>query len=168
MKNQHYNIFIMKNLTRKYNELIQGLQNLKDLPLLAIRIILAVGFLTPAMMKLQDVNAIAGWFESMNYPLPTLSAYLATATEAIGVALLILGLGTRFISIPLIIVMLVAITTVHMGNGFNAGDNGYEIPLYYMIMLFTLVVYGPGKVSLDHLIYKRTGKAAISFQYSKV
>ena len=123
-----------------------------DIPLLFLRLILAYGFYTPAMMKLKDVNAIGGWFESMGYPLPYLNAYMATAVEGLGVILLILGLGTRIITVPLMITMLVAIFTVHYTNGFAAGDNGYEIPLYYLLMLFTLFVIGPGRISVDHLI----------------
>ena len=80
----------------------------------------------------------------MGYPVPLLSAYLAATTEALGVVLLALGLGTRLISVPLMFTMLVAIFTVHIGNGFNAGDNGFEIPLYYLFMLFVLFVYGSG------------------------
>ena len=66
----------------------------------------------------------------------------------------LIGIGVRFISIPLMVIMLVAITTVHFGNGFEAGDNGFEIPLYYLLMLFTLFVYGGGKLSLDGFIKK--------------
>ncbi len=127
---------------------------LKDLPLLFIRLILAYGFFNPAMMKLKDINSIAEWFGSMGIPMPTLNAYLATGTEILGVILLTLGLFSRIISIPLIITMIVAIVTVHGENGFDAGNNGFEIPLYYMIMLFTLLVYGSGKISLDHLFFK--------------
>tara|TARA_Y100001934_G_C11658279_1_gene453212 strand:+ start:118 stop:381 length:264 start_codon:yes stop_codon:yes gene_type:complete len=85
-------------------------------------------------------------------PLPALNAYIAATTEALGVLLLTLGLGVRLISIPLIITMIVAIKTVHWGNGFEAGNNGFEIPLYYIVMLFTLVIYGGGKFSLDYFI----------------
>jgi putative oxidoreductase len=42
--------------------------------------------------------------------------------------------------------------TVHLSNGFAAGDNGYEIPLYYLLMLFALMVYGSGRYSLDYLL----------------
>ncbi len=55
---------------------------------------------------------------------------------------------------PLIIVMLVAIFTVHLSNGFAAGDNGFEIPLYYGLMLLFLLSHGAGKISIDHLIRK--------------
>ncbi len=134
------------------------MQNLRDLPLLFLRLILAYGFYTPAMNKIKDAGAIGDWFASMDYPLPYLNAYLATATETLGVILLTLGLATRIISIPLMIVMAVAIFTVHIGNGFAAGDNGFEIPLYYFLMLFTLLILGPGRVSLDYLLFGRNRK----------
>lgn len=148
----------MKTIIIKYNEFSEALSQARDLPLLFLRLVLAYGFYMPAMMKLKDVNAIAGWFESMNYPFPVLNAYLATITEGMGVILLILGLGTRIISVPLMITMLVAIFTVHYANGFAAGDNGYEIPFYYLLMLFTLFILGPGRISVDHLISNYRGR----------
>ena len=127
-------------------------REMRNFPLLAMRIVLAYGFFGPAMMKWNDIHAIGDWFASLHYPFPYFNAYMAGITEVSGVVLLTLGLGTRWISIPLMIVMLVAIFTVHIGNGFEAGENGFEIPLYYLIMLFTLFVYGAGKFSLDHMI----------------
>jgi len=44
---------------------------------------------------------------------------------------------------------------VHWGHGYAAGDNGFEIPLYYMLMLVALFVFGPGKLSLDQKIFKK-------------
>ncbi len=142
----------MKAIVKAYDRFSDSLSMAADLPLLFLRLILAYGFYKPAMMKLKDVNAIGGWFESMGYPMPYLNAYLATITEGLGVILLVLGLGTRIISVPLMIAMLVAIFTVHYVNGFNARDNGYEIPLYYLLMLFTLFVMGSGRLSVDYLI----------------
>ena len=133
----------------------ERLSGLKDIPLLLIRLVLAFGFWTPAIMKWGNINGIAEWFGSLGIPFPTLNAYLAASTEMAGVILLTLGLATRFISIPLIITMLVAIFTVHMGNGFEAGNNGFEIPLYYILMLLVLMTNGAGKISLDHLLAKR-------------
>lgn len=143
------------SLSTKYQDLIAKLTHLKSLPLLLMRIVLAYGFFNPAMMKLKNIDNIILWFDSLGMPLPALNAYLATATESLGVVLLFLGLGVRIISIPLIITMLVAIFTVHIGHGFEAGNNGFEIPLYYLIMLFTLVVYGSGQYSLDQLFKKK-------------
>lgn len=138
-----------------YEKATDRLSVLNDLPSLFFRLILAYGFYTPAMMKWGNINGIAEWFGSMGIPLPTLNAYLAASTEMAAVILLPLGLATRFISIPLMVTMLVAIVTVHLGNGFEAGNNGFEIPFYYLLMLFALLVNGGGKISLDFLISKK-------------
>ena len=143
---------MLKNLIQNFITLTD---KLKDLYLLIFRITLAYGFYIPAKNKWSDIYAIADWFTSMNIPLPLLNAYMAAGTEAAGVALLTLGLATRIISIPLMFVMLVAIATVHYKNGFSCGDNGFEVPYYYLIMLFALTTSGPGRLSLDHLIHKR-------------
>lgn len=125
---------------------------IRNIVLFALRLVLAYGFFNPAMMKIKDITSVAGWFESINIPFPTLNAYLATGTEILGVVLLALGLFTRWISIPLIITMIVAIITVHLENGFEAGENGFEIPIYYILMLLTLFTYGAGKYSLDQFL----------------
>lgn len=149
----------MKKILLRCSRLGDRLEKLNSLPLLLIRLVLAVGFFTPAKMKWADINSIAEWFGSMHIPAPLLNAYLAAGTEAAGVVLLVLGLGTRLISIPLIITMLVAIKTVHWSNGFEAGENGFEIPLYYIIMLLTLLIAGPGKWSVDALIRRYSATA---------
>ncbi|GAA3953427.1 DoxX family membrane protein [Chitinophaga oryziterrae] len=89
---------------------------------------------------------------------PAFSAYFVAFTEATGVIFLILGLGTRIIAIPLMITMLVAIRTIHWANGFEAGNNGFEIPLYYLLMLLVLLIYGAGRFSLDRIIDKKLKK----------
>lgn len=129
----------------------------KDASLLFIRLILAYGFYEPMMGKWSDIGAVAKWFgEDLGLPFPLLNAYMAASTEALGVALLTLGLGVRFISLPLMVIMVVAISTVHLSNGFSAGENGFEIPLYYMIMLFVLATHGGGKLGIDGLFAKKS------------
>ncbi len=139
-------------MVEKYFKIVKSLDKLTDLPKLFFRLILAYGFYEPAMKKIGNIDAIIGWFASMNFPAPALNAYMAAGTEFAGFILLFLGLGTRLISIPLIVVMLVAIFTVHLGSGFSAGENGFEIPLYYLLMLFSLLISGAGKISLDYII----------------
>ncbi len=122
----------------------------KDLSLLSMRLLLAYGLLQPAMMKIKNFDSIVEWFDSLGLPLPMVNAALATTTESLGVVLLALGLGIRFISLPLIFVMIVAIVTVHWGNGFEASENGSEIPLYYIAMLISLFSFGSGKFGIDY------------------
>lgn len=143
-------------IKQTYSYLSDQLKKLDFLPLLLIRLMLAYGFYNPAKMKWNDINAIGEWFGTLGIPAPYFNAYLAAITEASGVVLLILGLGTRLISIPLMLTMVVAIVTVHWANGFEAGENGYEIPLYYLLMLFTLLILGPGKASADEFIRNKS------------
>ena len=76
---------------------------------------------------------------------------LTASVEIIGVVLLTLGLFTRLISIPLMIIMVVATITVHISNGFSVANNGFEIPLYYFLFLSLLATHGAGKFSLDSI-----------------
>ncbi|MCK4880233.1 MAG: DoxX family protein [Bacteroidales bacterium] len=142
----------MKTLYRKF---VEGTEKLHDVQLLLFRVILVIGFYGPAMMKVKNLEGVAEWFGSMSYPFPMVSAILAMTTEVMGIVLLTLGLGTRVIALPMMFVMVVAIFTTHISNGFAAGDNGFEIPLYYLLMLFALVVYGSGRYSLDHLLDRK-------------
>ena len=125
----------------------------QSLALLLARVAVTYGFYEPAMQKWSDIGAVATWFGSIGIPLPALNAYMAATTEIVGVVLLTLGLFTRLISIPLMVVMVVAIVTVHLPNGFSAGENGFEIPLYYMLFLGIFASFGAGKFSLDHLLF---------------
>ena len=129
------------------------LVNFQSLSLLLARLIVAYGFLEPAVNKWKDIGSVAEWFGSMGIPFPTLNAYMAASTEILGVVLLTLGLFTRLISIPLMVIMVVAIVTVHLAHGFSAGDNGFEIPLYYMLFLFIFVSHGAGKFSVDQILF---------------
>lgn len=145
----------MINLYKRFISIVNKAQ---DLALLFLRLILAYGFWEPAKTKWADINSVAEWFGSIGIVAPKLSAYMAASTEMAGVFLLALGLGTRIISIPLIITMLIAIKTVHWENGFSSADNGYEIPLYYMLMLIITLTFGAGKISVDHFIKKHINK----------
>ncbi len=146
----------MLMLKEKIERILEGG---KDASLLFVRLILAYGFYEPAKSKWSDIDATAKWFaNSLHMPFPTLNAYMAASTEALGVALLVLGLCVRFISLPLMVVMVVAITTVHLSSGFSAGNNGYEIPLYYLFMLFVLVTNGGGKYGIDGILSAKKDK----------
>ena len=125
----------------------------QSLSLFLARLVVAYGFYEPAMTKWSDIGSVATWFGSIGIPFPTLNAYMAASTELLGVVLLTLGLFTRLISIPLMVIMVVAITTVHLVHGFSAGNNGFEIPLYYMMFLAIFASFGAGKLSLDYLLF---------------
>ncbi len=141
-------------MSQTYNGWAASLQKGWSLPLLFMRLVLAYGFYHAAKMKWADINAIIAWFREAKFPLPVVSAYLVAFCEGAGALLLLIGLLTRIATIPLMIIMLVAIFAVHWPNGFEAGKNGFEIPLYYLIMLFALFIMGPGSISVDHMLNK--------------
>lgn len=91
---------------------------------LALRLYLAPVFWAAGMNKVDNFDSIVDWFGNADYglglPFPTIMAALATGSEVIGAVLLVLGLAVRWISIPLMITMLVAIFTVHLENGWQA------------------------------------------------
>ena len=68
------------------------LQNFQSLSLLFARLAVAYGFYEPALNKWKDINSVANWFGTMGIPFPTLNAYMAATTEALGVVLLTIGL----------------------------------------------------------------------------
>ena len=142
-------------LLQFYKEFARLSEYTNSIALFLARLAVAYGFYEPAMMKWNDIDAVAEWFGSIGIPFSTLNAYLAASTETVGIVLLVLGLFTRFISIPLMIVMLVAIFMVHYGHGFSAANNGYEIPLYYLLFLLLFFSNGAGRFSLDHLLFEK-------------
>ncbi len=88
---------------------------------LALRLYLAPIFITFGYNKLQSFDGMVQWFEhGLGLPLPWLMAFLATATELAGGVLLLVGLATRYIAVPLMITMLVAMATVHAEHGWYA------------------------------------------------
>lgn len=131
------------------------LNNFQSIFLFLARITIAYGFFDPAINKWNNIESTASWFASMNIPYALLNVYLVASLESLGVLLFVLGLFTRLISLPLIITMLVAIITVHYVNGFAAADNGFEIPLYYLLFLGIFASFGAGKISLDYLFSKK-------------
>jgi uncharacterized membrane protein YphA (DoxX/SURF4 family) len=91
---------------------------------LALRLYLAPVFWMAGTSKLADMESTIEWFGNPDWglglPFPELMAWLATTIEIGGAMLLVVGLAVRWISIPLMVTMIVAIVTVHWQNGWQA------------------------------------------------
>lgn len=125
----------MNALARGYNTIHQALfsrlQYLDGLAPLAMRLYLVPVFWMAGSQKIAGMDNTIEWFGNSDWglglPFPSLLAHLAAYTEAVGAVLLLVGLATRWISIPLMVAMLVAIFTVHWGNGWAAiADSGAQ------------------------------------------
>ena len=110
--------------------------------------------------KLTHLDRTAGFFESLNIPLPKVNAVFAGGTECLGGVLLALGLFARPASVPLIFTMLVAYWTADREalSALTSDPDKFVTAAPFLFMLAALVVlaFGPGKLSLDAL----RGKAA--------
>ncbi len=114
-----------------HSAIFTRLQQFDGLAPLALRLYLVPVFWMAGTHKIAGIDQTIEWFGNPDWglglPFPTLLAYLAAYTEAIGALLLLLGLATRWISIPLIATMLVAIFAVHWDNGWAAiADSGAQ------------------------------------------
>jgi putative oxidoreductase len=110
-----------------HNAVFSRLKYFDGLAPLALRLYLVPIFWVAGTQKIAGMERTIEWFGNpeggLGLPFPAVMAHLAAYTEAIGALLLLLGLATRWISIPLMITMLVAIFAVHWDNGWAAIAN---------------------------------------------
>ncbi|MBA3373673.1 MAG: DoxX family protein [Euzebyaceae bacterium] len=92
----------------------------------------------------------------LGIPAPVAFGYLVTVTELIGGLLLIVGLLTRLATLPLIVILAVATIAVKLDIGLIAGAGapmpGAELDLTLIAGLVAVLLLGPGRPSLDHLL----------------
>lgn len=112
--------------------------------------------------KIHNLDAFAQRFVGWGIRYPHLSAALSGYTEWVGGILLMLGLFTRLVSISVMFNMFVAIVKVKMKEVTGINDFAEMDEVLYMFILFWLMMAGPGRVSVDHLISRalRLGQPA--------
>jgi putative oxidoreductase len=125
------------------------------LPLLAARLTVGWVFLQTGWGKLHNLEGVTEFFASLGIPAPELQAPLVAGIEFGGGILLLLGLATRFVALPLIGVMLVAIRTALWDDIDALSDLLGLAEFGYVVMLAGLVVFGAGAVSVDRLVRRR-------------
>lgn len=115
-------------LASLYQKLLNMSRYFDGLAPLALRIYLAPVLMQAGYNKLAHFDDTVAWFANPDWglglPMPAVMAGLAAGTEFFGAILLLLGLATRLISIPLMVTMLVAAFTVHWPNGWLAIADG--------------------------------------------
>lgn len=95
---------------------------------LALRLYLAPIFWMAGMQKINHFDDTVEWFGNSEWglglPLPGLMAALATGAELAGAVSLLLGLALRYMAVPMMATMVVAIVSVHAKNGWLAVAEG--------------------------------------------
>ncbi len=124
--------------------------------LLVIRLYWGIAFALTGWGKLTHLDKTAGYFESINIPLPKLNALLAGSTECFGGALLALGLFGRPASVPLIFTMIVAYATAEREALMAITSDPDKFvtagPFLFLLASLLVLAFGPGKLSVDHLL----------------
>lgn len=141
-------------------------QPFQSFVLLVLRLLIGWQFFLTGKGKLAHFDKTAGFFESLHIPAPRFHAGFVGTVEMVGGLLLFLGLGTRFAAVPLAISMVVAYLTAHVptedddlhGLSDAVGFVIDQAPFVFLVVCLVMLAFGPGKVSLDHLIAKKFRK----------
>jgi putative oxidoreductase len=132
-------------------------------------LIVGYGFMEHGYAKLaRGPESFTGILSALGMPFPDLLAWATILVELIGGFAVFVGAFIPLASIPMAAVLLVAIVTVHLPNGFSSiklqsvdasgahfGQPGYETDLLYLAGLAALVLGGSGPWALDRLIVRR-------------
>ena len=115
-----------------------------------LRIVVGIVFLAHGAQKLFvfGFGNVAHMFSGMKIPQPYPAAIVVTLVEFLGGIALILGVGTRYAAMLLVIDMAAAIGLVHLHNGFFSNKGGYEFPLTLLAACLALALAGPGSPAL--------------------
>ena len=136
---------------------------------LPLRLVIGYGFIAHGWAKLSRGPAgFARLLDQIGAPLPELTAWVSTLIEILGGLAILAGAFVAVVSVPLIVMMLVAMFTVHLRYGFSAidtigltadgpqfGPPGIEVNLLYIAGLLALVLQGAGLFSIDRVLARR-------------
>ena len=146
----------MFRITQLYDRYSQAIEKLQPLFLLGIRGYWGYQFALTGWGKLTHVDRVTTWFDSLGIPFPELNVYLAGGTEFFGGIALLLGLGGRIATVPLIFVMAVAYGTSDREYLLQIFSNPdafvMSAPFLFLLASLIILLYGPGPISLDRLI----------------
>jgi putative oxidoreductase len=143
----------------KIHALLVKLGRLLQSPvLLVIRLYWGWQFFVTGKAHLTYLDKTAGYFASLNIPMPRLNAILAGSTECVGGLLLLAGLFSRFATLALIFDMCVALWVAERPAVlaiFSDPDKflGTD-PFLFLYASVLVFAFGPGKIALDTLVFK--------------
>ena len=124
----------------------------------AVPLRLAVGaiFLDAGLGKWRrGIRGTGDWFQNLGFPQPHLLAPSIASLELSGGLLLLLGLGTSWVAIPLAAIMIVAaaVSKFKLGMPFQGGEvQGYELNVLLVLACVALILLGAGPLSIDSII----------------
>lgn len=153
---------LFRTLDNLYTRLVNLLNHGQSLLLLAMRLYWGWQFFQTGKGKLINFDRTVEFFTSLNIPLPVVNAALAGTTECLGGLLLIVGLGSRLVSLQLAVVMIVAYLTADaevFGNILTKPDDFTAAsPFLFLLTALIVVFFGAGKWSADAILSRFVAK----------
>jgi putative oxidoreductase len=147
-----------------YGWFLRIANSLQSPVLLLVRLYWGWQFFDTGKGKLADIPKVVDYFTSIGVPAPSLNAHFIAVLEAGGGILLILGLASRLIALPLLIDMIMAYVIADreaLGSIFSEPEKFYNAaPFTFLLASLLILVFGPGKLSLDTLIAAKRKKQA--------
>ena len=128
-------------------------------PLLA-RVTLGVLFMSTGWGKVHNLERVAAFFAELHIPAPAFQATVVAYVELIGGGLILIGLFARIAALPLMVSMAVAILTAKLDEVHGFADLFGLVEWTYFALLAWVALAGPGRVSLDQLVFSRRGSGA--------
>jgi putative oxidoreductase len=139
-----------------YGWFVKAANSLQSPFLLLIRLYWGWQFLQSGIGKFNHIEKVIGFFTDLGIPAPTLNAYFNASLETVGGLLLILGLASRLIAIPLLINMIVAYITADkeaLSAFFSESGKFFGAdPFPFLLVSLLILIFGPGKLALDTLV----------------
>src|SRR5579862_8961430 len=127
--------------------------------LLAVRLYWGWRFMQTGCGKLTDIGKVIHFFTDLGIPAPVLNAYFVSAVEFGGGLLLLLGLGSRLIALPLVIDMIVAYITADREALFSIISDPDKFtaaaPFTFLVASLVVLIFGAGWFSVDALVAGR-------------
>src|SRR5277367_4043560 len=150
----------MKQIIEKYYGLLIGAGTRFQSPfLLAVRLYWGWQFAQTGWAKLSDLGKVTGFFTQLGIPAPALNALFVSGLEFVGGLLLIAGLGSRLIAVPLVIDMIVAYITADREALFSLLSDPDKFtaaaPFTFLVASLVVLIFGAGWFSLDALVGSR-------------
>lgn len=146
-----------------YEALIRAGDCFSNYLLLAMRLFWGYQFFQSGLGKLSNIPNIIQFFLNLGIPFAEANAYTVASLEAVGGILLMVGLGSRLISLPLIATMCTAYATAHRDallNVFKDPDTFFQqAPFLFLVTCLLVFSFGPGKFSLDYLLQRLIKKS---------
>jgi putative oxidoreductase len=147
---------LMQKAEAAYGLFLQAANSLQSPFLFLIRVYWGWLFLQSGIGKFGHIDKVVSFFTDLGIPAPTLNAYFNASLETIGGILLILGLASRLISVPLLINMIVAYITADreaFASFFSESGKFFGAdPFPFLLVSLLILIFGPGKFSVDTLI----------------